>query len=65
MILRKQKVYLEGRCFIRDVDMYGPAHEGTVTINRATWIAVLDWPGKQYWTAVRRFSVKDIQCATP
>lgn len=54
MTLRKQPVYLEGRKFIRDVDTLREPNEGLVNINRTVWLAVLDWPGKTYWTAVRR-----------
>ena len=45
MIIRKQRVYMSGlgKSYIRDVELTSRSpHEGTVTINRRTWIAVLE-----------------------
>lgn len=52
MIHRKQTVYLNGRKFIRDVQDH-PDGTGRVLLFRQVWLAVLNYPNRAYWTAIR------------
>ena len=53
MTKRKQHVRLEGRKYVRDVDVTEDG-TGRVLIKGRVLVAVLNYPTKEYWQAIAR-----------
>lgn len=58
MILRNQSIYRNGTKHKRDVQTRD-GFTGVATLNRQTWLVVLNWPTKDYWTAIRRAKLQE------